>query len=114
MIAVKRVYDEVGSEDGFRILVDRLWPRGISKERARIDEWMKDVAPSDELRRWYLHDPQKWPEFKKRYGEELRKKAHLVSKLRQKANSGRVTLLYAAKDEDRNNAVALREIIQRF
>jgi len=111
MIKIKRVYDPVSSDDGKRILVDRLWPRGIKKEDARIDLWQKDIAPSDELRKWFSHDPAKWPDFKKRYKEELKDKLELIEKLREKPKKGNVTLLFAAKDTGHNNAVVLKEVL---
>jgi uncharacterized protein YeaO (DUF488 family) len=111
MVKIKRVYDGESPEDGKRILIDRLWPRGIRKEAIRIDEWLKEVAPSSELRGWFAHDPSKWEEFKKRYYRELREKAPLVEALRRQAKRGTLTLLYSAKDEEHNNAVALQELI---
>jgi uncharacterized protein YeaO (DUF488 family) len=111
MMRVKRVYDEPAAEDGTRILVDRLWPRGIAKEKARIDEWLKEIAPSDELRKWFGHDPARWEAFRERYRQELVEKAELVAGLRKLAAEGTVTLLFAAKDEERNNAVVLKEML---
>ena len=111
MVKIKRIYDPPSKDDGVRILVDRLWPRGISKEAAAIDEWVRDVAPSDELRKWFSHDPAKWQEFRKRYISELKKNPELISKLRALARKGRLTLLFAAKDDAHNNAVVLRELI---
>lgn len=96
--------------DGFRILVDRLWPRGITKEKAKIDLWLKDVAPSDKLRKWFGHDPKKWNEFKKRYFAELTNNP-AVEQLKKYIIKGNVTLLYSAKDENHNNAVALKEFL---
>jgi uncharacterized protein YeaO (DUF488 family) len=112
MIALKRIYDDAKVEDGVRILVDRLWPRGITKERAHVDEWMRDIAPSDELRRWFHHDPEKWSEFRDKYREELRAKQQLVEKLRRRARGARLTFLYSSKDHERNNAVALKEYLE--
>lgn len=112
-VRIKRVYDPPSSGDGRRILVDRLWPRGVSREKARIDSWMKELAPSSELRTWFQHDPDKWPEFVKRYRAELKGKAALVSELRAAAAGGTMTLLFAAKDEEHNNAVVLRGILVR-
>jgi len=112
MIATKRIYDDAKVEDGVRILVDRLWPRGITKERAGVDEWMRDIAPSDQLRRWYQHDPEKWPEFRNRYRAELLTKQPLVDKLRRRSRGARITLLYSAKDKERNNAIALKEFLE--
>jgi uncharacterized protein YeaO (DUF488 family) len=108
MIKVKRIYDPAKGEDGFRILVDRLWPRGVSKAAAGIDSWLRDVAPSDTLRKWFAHDPKKWTTFKRKYCEELRDKKDLIRQIqdREKEN-GTVTLLYSAKDDSHNQAVAL-------
>ena len=110
-IKVKRIYEPVSPDDGRRILVDRLWPRGIKKEDSKIDTWLKDIAPSDELREWFSHDTSKWQEFGKRYRKELEKKSVLVEKLRNEAAKGAVTLLFAAKDVEHNNAIVLRELI---
>lgn len=114
MIKTKRVYDPVSPGDGKRILVDRLWPRGIKKEETKIDEWMKDIAPSTDLRKWFAHDPTKWTEFKKRYINELKKKSELVERLRTEAQKGTITLLFAAKDVEHDNAVVLKELIERW
>jgi len=111
MVRIRRVYDEPAAEDGKRILVDRLWPRGISKETARIDEWLKEIAPSDELRKWFGHDPARWNEFRERYRRELEAKTELLDQLRELAKKETVTLLFAAKDEEHNNAVALKELL---
>jgi len=114
MLSVKRVYEAPGAKDGFRILVDRLWPRGLRKQRARIDLWLREVAPSNELRKWFAHEPQKWAEFQKRYAEELRAKEELLSRIRDAVEEhGTVTLLFAASDTKRNNAVALREHLRK-
>jgi uncharacterized protein YeaO (DUF488 family) len=107
MIRVKRVYDPPEEGDGYRILVDRLWPRGLTKEAAALDLWLKTVAPSDELRRWTHQDPEKWTEFCRRYNAELDTHPNAVAFLRQKSKDGWVTLLYAHRDERHNNAVAL-------
>jgi len=112
MVQIKRIYEERSDTDGRRILVDRLWPRGISKERAAIDLWMKDIAPSVELRRWFGHDPSRWEEFRARYRRELAEKENLLSTLREMERGGTVTLIYAAKDMDHNNAVVLKEAIE--
>lgn len=112
LIKAKRIYDAPAAGDGFRILVDRLWPRGVKKENARIALWLKEIAPSDDLRQWFRHEPEKWAEFKRRYFAELRKKQDLVAELRQHARDGAVTLLYSAKDEKHNNAMALLEYLQ--
>lgn len=111
MVRVKRIYDEPATEDGTRVLVDRLWPRGIAKDKARIDEWLKVIAPSDELRQWFGHDPARWDEFRERYRRELDAKAELLDGLRKLAAGGTVTLLFAAKDEQHNNAVVLKDIL---
>ncbi len=111
-IDTKRIYDAPAADDGFRILVDRLRPRGVKKENARIALWLKEIAPSDELRKWFSHDPAKWPEFNKRYFAELRRQPELLALLRQHARAGAVTLLYSAKDEKHNNAAALVKYLQ--
>ena len=111
MVKIKRVYEAETPEDGKRVLIDRLWPRGVKKKALRVDEWQKEIAPSDELRRWFAHDPAKWAEFKERYYRELSQKAPLVQALSRQARQGDLTLLYAAKDEEHNNAVALQELI---
>lgn len=112
-IVIKRIYELYGADDGERILVDRLWPRGVSKEDAKMDDWLRSVAPSDELRKWFNHEAGKWPEFLQRYSDELQvpEKAFLVAGLKRKASVGKVTLLYSARNETRNNAVALRAIL---
>lgn len=110
-IKLKRAYEPAAREDGTRILIDRLWPRGISKERAAIDRWMKDIAPSTELRKWFGHDPSRWSEFRCRYATELRQKAGLLGELRSLAKRGRVTLVYSARDEMHNDAVVLRNAL---
>ena len=113
MVKIKRVYDQVSPIDGKRILVDRLWPRGIKKEAAAIDEWLKDIAPSTELRKWYSHDPAKWGEFKKRYKIELKDKIGIIDRLRQESKKRTLTLLFSSKTTELNNAVALKEFIER-
>ena len=110
-IRIKRVYEEPEIEDGTRILVDRLWPRGLTKEKARVDLWLKDVAPSTELRKWFSHDPAKWAEFRSRYLEELKRNNEQLSLLRQEAAKGTVTLVYGAKDQQHNEAVILHELL---
>lgn len=110
---LKRVYEKPGPEDGFRILVDRLWPRGLRKKKAAVDAWLKDIAPSDRLRRWFNHDPRKWPEFKKRYHRELAAKADLVGVVEAIIREGQVTLLYGAADTEYNNAAALRDFLMK-
>ncbi len=111
MIKIKRIYDPVSEDDGKRILVDRLWPRGVKKEDVGIDEWLKDIAPGDGLRKWFSHDLSKWQEFKKRYQRELKDKSELIEKLKKEAKRGKVTLLFAAKDVEHNNAVVMKEVI---
>jgi uncharacterized protein YeaO (DUF488 family) len=112
MIRVSRVYETRGKNDGWRVLVDRLWPRGLKKEAARVDEWMKEIAPSNELRKWFGHRPERWPEFQKRYRAELAKKKELLEKLRQlEKKHGMVTLLFGARDEERNQAVVVRDLL---
>lgn len=111
-LRLKRVYEDPSPADGFRILVDRLWPRGISREKARVALWLKDVAPSHDLRTWFAHDPGKWPAFVKKYSEELEAKGDLASVIREKAAGGTVTLLYAAADAEHNNAAALKAYLE--
>ncbi len=106
-LAVKRIYEPVAESDGQRVLVDRLWPRGLSKAKAHLDLWLKDIAPSDELRHWFGHDPALWDEFQKRYRAELEGKAEDLARLRALMARARVTLLFSAHDEEHNNAVAL-------
>ena len=111
-IRVKRVYEEPEESDGRRILVDRLWARGLSKEKANVDVWVKEIAPSTELRRWYGHDPNKWTEFKNRYAAELETNAGQVEEILGEIQAGTVTFLYSSKEEQLNNAVALKEYIE--
>jgi uncharacterized protein YeaO (DUF488 family) len=113
MVKIKRVYDEVSPDDGERILVDRLWPRGIRKDEAKIDEWIKDIAPGNELRKWFAHDPSKWREFKKRYAEELKGQSNRIELLIKKAKRGNITLIFSARDTEHNNAVVLSELISK-
>lgn len=108
-INIKRVYEKPVKEDGIRILVDRLWPRGMTKPKARIDLWLKEIAPSAELRKWFGHDPAKWPEFKKRYRRELKMNKDAVLILKDQMKKGTITLIYAAKDEEHNEARVLKE-----
>lgn len=112
MIKLKRAYEKPSGDDGLRVLVERLWPRGLSKERAAVDLWLKDVAPSTELRKWFGHDPARWEEFQKRYREELRENKDAVQELRRKAKGGTVTLVYAARDEEHNGALVLKKFLQ--
>jgi uncharacterized protein YeaO (DUF488 family) len=113
MFHLKRVYDAPSPDDGFRVLVERLWPRGLSKERAALDLWLKDIAPSPELRKWFDHDPAKWKEFQQRYAEELQDKKDAVQLLKDKDKESTVTLLYAAHDTEHNGALALKRILER-
>jgi uncharacterized protein YeaO (DUF488 family) len=110
-VKVKRAYDSPSAKDGTRILVDRLWQRGISKEKAALDHWMKDIAPSTELRQWFAHDPERWEEFRRRYAAELRQHSDLVTELRSLARHGQITLVHAAHDEAHNDAVVLRDVL---
>ncbi len=110
-IKIKRIYEKPDASDGYRILVDRLWPRGMKKETAAIDLWLKEVAPSNTLRQWFNHEPEKWQEFKNRFVEELVEKQEQLATIATKAKSQTVTLLYSAKDEKHNNAMALLELI---
>lgn len=112
-IVVKRVYEPVGTGDGYRVLVDRLWPRGLSKKQAAIDLWLRDIAPSTALRRWFGHEPSRWAEFQSRYRAEYLEKPELLKLLGERALSGRVTLLYSARDTRRNQAVALKSFLSR-
>jgi len=113
MIKLKRAYEPAAKDDGMRILVERLWPRGVTKQRAALDLWMKDIAPSTELRKWFGHDAARWQEFKQRYWAELKQKPDLVKDLRAKAKKATVTFVYAAHDEERNGAAALKAFIER-
>ncbi|MEO9132953.1 MAG: DUF488 domain-containing protein [Sphingomonas sp.] len=110
-IRLKRAYESVNSEDGARVLVDRLWPRGVSKEDAALDQWMKEIAPSTELRKWFGHDPARWEDFRSRYNKELHQNTDLLCQLRALARQGSLTLVYSAHDEIHNDAVALRAVL---
>jgi uncharacterized protein YeaO (DUF488 family) len=113
MINIKRVYEKPAKEDGWRVLVDRLWPRGMTKQAAHLDVWMKDVAPSDALRKWFGHEPEKWGEFQKKYRSELAKKKELIAELRKMAKEhGTLTLLFGAKDEEHNQGVVLAQVLK--
>jgi uncharacterized protein YeaO (DUF488 family) len=112
-IRLKRVYEPPAPEDGVRLLVDRVWPRGLSKEKAAVDHWMKEIAPSAELRKWFGHDPDRWPEFRRRYMEELRQHMALLDQIRELASERRVTLLFGAHDQEHNDAVVLMELLTR-
>jgi uncharacterized protein YeaO (DUF488 family) len=112
-VRLKRAYEPKDGADGTRILVDRLWPRGVSKVDAAVDQWMKEIAPSSELRKWFGHDPDRWEEFCRRYGEELHQSTELLRQLRSLARQGPVTLVYSAHDEVHNDAIVLRDILLR-
>lgn len=112
-ICLRRAYDAPAPDDGHRILVDRVWPRGVSRAGAQIAEWARDLAPSDELRRWFGHDPQRWEEFQRRYRAELGDKGDELDRIAARAARGRVTLVYGARDERHNNAVVLRDVLTR-
>lgn len=111
-IQLKRVYDPAARGDGTRVLVDRVWPRGMRKEQAAVDRWLRDVAPSSELRKWFGHDPERWPEFKRRYREELAAGPPALYELIDLCRDGTVTLLFGARDRERNQAVVLREVVE--
>jgi uncharacterized protein YeaO (DUF488 family) len=110
-VRLKRAYEPPEKTDGTRILVDRLWPRGVSKEAAKLDEWIKEIAPSSELRTWFGHDPRRWDEFRKRYRAELAEHSETLKDLRRRAREGPITLVYSARDEIHNDAVVLRNVI---
>jgi uncharacterized protein YeaO (DUF488 family) len=112
VIKIKRVYEKPSEDDGYRILIDRLWARGLTKEKAKIDLWLKDIAPSNELRKWFNHDPEKWDFFKEKYKQELKDKKDLAEQIRRlEKEKGTITLLYSTKDEKHNNAVVLTELV---
>ena len=113
-IKLKRIYEPVEPDDGQRILVDRLWPRGVSKAKASVDRWMKEIAPSTELRVWFDHDPEKWPRFRGRYLTELKHHGELVSDLKKLAGGGPVTLLFAARDERHNEAIVIKQYLEKL
>ncbi|ARB93327.1 DUF488 domain-containing protein [Legionella longbeachae] len=113
-IQVKRIYEESSESDGFRILVDRLWPRGIKKTEANIDLWLKDIAPSDSLRKWFNHDPMKWIEFQKRYAQEIIDKQEDIDIILKEGKKKKVTLLFSSKETEHNNAVALLNILTKI
>lgn len=113
MIRIKRVYEQLDDEDGYRVLIDRLWPRGLSKEKAHVDLWLKEVAPSTELRKWYHHDVDKWDEFNTRYRKELTEKKELLQQIRDlKKEHGTVTLLYGAQDKEHSQAAVLLKVLK--
>ena len=112
MITIKRIYEPKNPQDGCRVLVDRLWPRGVSKEKAALDLWMKDIGPSTELRQWFGHDPNKWADFQKKYRAELKDKGEMLDELRKLAKEhNRLTLLYGARDQEHNEAVIIAELL---
>jgi uncharacterized protein YeaO (DUF488 family) len=111
-VCVKRVYDEVGDDDGYRVLVDHVWPRGVTRQRARLDEWARELAPSDELRQSFAHDPARFDEFRARYRDELKAQSERIAELRRRASAQRVTIVYAARDRDHNNAVVVAELLR--
>jgi len=107
------VYEQPDKKDGERILVDRLWPRGLKKEKASVELWLKDIAPSTELRKWFAHDPDKWKRFRRRYQTEIRHKDGMLTVLKDKARSGTITLVYAARDEQHNEALVLKQFLEK-
>ncbi len=113
MIQLKRVYDQAEPEDGARFLVERLWPRGVAKAHLRMDAWLKEAAPSEALRRWFAHDPAKWNEFRRRYRAELADRPEALAPIREAARHGTVTLIYSSHDAEHNNAVALKQFLDR-
>lgn len=113
MIKLKRVYEKADKEDGFRILVDRLWPRGLTKQRAAVDLWLKEIAPSTELRKWFGHDPEKWKEFRRRFRAEIKNHSDEVELIKSKARQDTVTLLYGARDQEHNEAVVLQQFLEK-
>lgn len=113
MIKLKRVYEEEAPRDGARYLIERLWPRGVRKDSLEIDGWLKDAGPSTELRKWFSHDPEKWPEFRRKYFAELDRASEALAPIREAARRGTVTLLYSSHDTEHNNAVALKEYVER-
>jgi uncharacterized protein YeaO (DUF488 family) len=111
-VRLKRVYEPAAASDGYRVLIDRLWPRGVSREHADLDRWDRELAPSSELRRWFGHEPSRFEEFRRRYKEELRPKRAPIAELRRRAREGTVTLVYAARDPEHNDAVVLAEVLR--
>lgn len=112
-VHMKRAYEDASKSDGYRVLIDRLWPRGISKEDASIDDWLKDLAPSTSLRKWFDHDPERFDEFREKYIDELRDQRDTLTELRRRATEGRLTLVYGAKDEEHNDAVVLTDVLKQ-
>lgn len=113
-LAIKRVYEKIEKDDGKRILIDRLWPRGLSKEKAGIYLWVKDIAPSTSLRKWFSHDPEKWPDFQKRYLKELKNKTEQINLIQKLAIKGKITLVYGSKEERFNDAVVLKNYFENL
>jgi uncharacterized protein YeaO (DUF488 family) len=111
-VVLKRAYEPAAESDGYRVLIDRIWPRGVTKNQARLDEWARELAPSTELRRWFGHDPERFEEFRRRYVEELAAEGEKLDELRDRASSGRVTLVYGAHDREHNDAVVLAELLR--
>jgi uncharacterized protein YeaO (DUF488 family) len=111
-VRAKRVYDEAEPGDGYRVLIDHVWPRGVSKERAHLEEWARELAPSDELRKWFDHVPERFPEFRSRYRDELTAHSDRIDQLRRRARSAPLTIVYAARDTEHNNAVVLAELVR--
>jgi uncharacterized protein YeaO (DUF488 family) len=112
-VRLKRAYEPAAASDGYRVLIDRLWPRGVSRDRAKLDEWERELSPSTELRRWFGHDPSRFDEFRRRYVDELRDQRPRLKELRRRARDGTLTLVYSAGDRDHNDAVVLAEVIRR-
>jgi len=112
-VRLKRAYEPASAEDGYRVLVDRLWPRGVSKEQAKLDEWDQELAPSRQLREWFGHEPDRFPEFRRRYIDELRANRARLRELRRRARTGTLTLVYSAHDSEHNDAVVLAEALRR-
>lgn len=112
-VRLKRAYEAAGPGDGYRVLIDRLWPRGVSRERARLDEWARELAPSSELRRWFGHDPARFPEFRRRYERELAAQGDKLRDLRGRARRGTLTIVYAARDTEHNDAAVLAALLER-
>lgn len=111
-VQIKRIYEPAEVEDGYRVLIDHVWPRGVSRDRARLDEWARELAPSDELRKWFDHVPERFDEFRRRYRRELHANAEPIEKLRDRASKSRLTIVYAARDREHNNAIVLQELLR--
>ncbi len=114
MIKLKRVYEAPDAQDGTRVLIERLWPRGLDKQHAQVDAWLKEIAPSTDLRKWFAHDPAKWAEFQTRYKTELAEKSALITQLKQMAREDTITLVFAAKDERHNSAIVLKRYLEQY